>query len=260
VIPLYTLVTPSHEVLRHRFFEPTLPDDVELRLTCHENKGAGHIGTWSFHRGVVRKCEVIVQAIRENWGNVFIWSDIDVQFFSPLSPWVEPAMQEHDIAFQIDAPGPSLCNGFFFCRANEDTLQLWQDTLELTRKSGNGAYDQEHMRDILWGGRKMKWGHLPPVFFGGGTFTGDLWQPDLDFPVPEQAVVHHANFTCGVPNKVRQFEYVQEKRQRNDFIALQSAYERFGGREKFRTPDAPIRSNQSDREPLFSGRRTPPMA
>src|SRR5260370_844629 len=174
MIPLYSLYTPSHRILKERFFEPTVPNDVELRLKYYENDGEGAIGSESFRRAVVKKVEVIVAAIQETWGEIFIWSDIDVQFFAPLGEWAIAATRQLDIVFQIDAPGPSLCNGFFFCRSNDDTLRLWEDTLQLMNEADDRAYDQECLRAILWGGRRMRWGHLPPLSIGGGTFTGAL--------------------------------------------------------------------------------------
>jgi len=252
MIPLYSLYTPSHRILKERFFEPTLPDDVELRLQYYENDGNGFIGGASFQRAIVRKVEVILEAIRENWGRIFIWSDVDVQFFAPIRDWAIAATHELDMAFQIDAPGPSLCAGFFFCRGNEDTLRLWQDTLELTLHSNRGENDQDHLRAILWNGRRLRWGHLPPVFIGGGTFTRKLWKPGDEFPVPESVVAHHANFTCGVPNKIRQCEYVLNKLQRNDVIPVERAYQLFGGPGKF--PDGPA-ALRPRRAPLIPGRR-----
>ena len=235
MIPLYSLYTPSHQVLKERFFEPSLPNDVELRLHYFENEGDGLIGGPSFHRAVLRKVEVILGAIRENWGRVFVWSDIDVQFFAPLHDWVMAATHECDIVFQIDAPGPSLCDGFFFCRGNEDTLRLWQDTLDIMTAT-NSWDDQAHVRAILWNGRPMRWGHLPPVFFGAGTSAGQLWEPGLEFPVPENVIAHHANFTCGVPNKIRQCEYVLDQLRSRRVISLEAACDPFGGPQKFAWP------------------------
>jgi hypothetical protein len=233
MIPLYSLYTPSHRVLKERFFEPSVPKDVELRLHYFENEGDGFICSPSFQRAVVRKVEVILQAIRENWGEVFIWSDVDAQFFAPISEWVTEATRDLDLVFQVDAPGPALCDGFFFCRGNQDTLRLWQETLDFVQQPENRGDDQQYVRQALWNGRRMRWGHLPPTFIGGGTFTAQLWEPGREFPVPEATVMHHANFTCGVPNKVRQCDYVLEKVRQRDLLPLTEAYQRLGGRERF---------------------------
>lgn len=239
MIPLYSACTPSHRVLRERFFEPSLPPDVELRLHHYDTAGDGFIHSPSWCQGVAHKVETILRAIRENWGKVFVWSDVDVQFFGPISAWAEAATRELDIVFQIDAPGPALCNGFFFCRANEDTRRLWEDTRDALRQPQYRGDDQSYMRETLWGGRPMRWGHLPPHFMGGGTFTGAIWEDGRELPVPEGVLMHHANCTCGVPNKILQCERVLAKVQAGELICIEEAYARLGGREKFPFPTAP---------------------
>jgi hypothetical protein len=224
MIPLYSLYTPSHRELKERFFMPTVPSDVDLRLTYFENEGEGWIHDPSFCRSIVRKCEIIVNAIRENWGKVFIWSDVDIQFFAPLSRWAPIATRDLDMVFQIDAPGPCLCTGFFFCRGNEDTLQVWEEALRFVSQPGTTEHEQFFMRNHLWyGHHPVRWGHLPPAFVGGGTFTGKCWDPGGDFPVPRGMVIHHANFTAGPKFKVMQFEFVLDKIARGDLISMEEA-------------------------------------
>ena len=78
----------------------------------------------SWCRGVVRKVETILRAIRENWGRVFIWSDVDVQFFGPIGAWAEAATRELDIVFQVDAPGPALWDPLPPADVRQDALSI----------------------------------------------------------------------------------------------------------------------------------------
>ena len=231
MIPLYSLYTPSHRQLMEQYFTPSLPSDVEPRVFYFENEGEGWIQDASFVRAIVRKCEVIIQAIRENWGEVFIWSDVDAQFFGPQTEWVERTTRELDLVFQIDAPGPCLCAGFFFCRGNDETLRLWQEALDFVRLPGSVGDDQFYVRHQLWyGKRAVRWGHLPPAFIGGGTFTGKCWDPGGDFPVPQGVVAHHANFTAGPKFKVMQCDFVREKMAKGDLITMEDACKLLGDR------------------------------
>lgn len=231
MIPLYSLYTPSHRQLLEQYFQPTLPPDVEPHIIYFENEGEGWIQDASFVRAIVRKCEVIIQAIRENWGEVFLWSDVDAQFFGPMTEWAERATRELDLVFQIDAPGPCLCAGFFFCRGNDETLRLWQEALDFVRLPGSVGDDQFYVRHQLWyGKRAVRWGHLPPAFIGGGTFTGKCWDPGGDFPVPQGVVAHHANFTAGPKFKVMQCEFVRAKMAKGDLITMEDACKLLGDR------------------------------
>ena len=240
MIPLYSLYTPSHRQLQEQYFTPSLPPDVEPHLVYFENEGEGWIQDPSFCRAIVRKCEVIIGAIRENWGRTFIWSDVDAQFFGPMTEWVERTTRDLDLVFQVDAPGPCLCAGFFFCRGNDETLRLWEEALDFVQLPGSVGDDQLYVRNQLWSGqRRVRWGHLPPAFIGGGTFTGKCWDPGGDFPVPQGLAVHHANWTAGPKFKIMQCEFVRAKIAQGDLITMEDACARLdGGRGKIRPRDS----------------------
>ncbi len=218
MIRLYSLYTPSHRVLKERFFCPTVPHDLELHLEYFENEGEGRILDPSWRRAVIRKVEVIIDAIVSHPGRVFVWSDVDAQFFAPVTEWVEPALANCDIAFQIDAPGSMLCNGFFFCRGTESTLQLWRRTLEGLRPPENAGDDQALVRRFVHDTPGLRWGLLPVAFCGGGTLMAHCWNPGDALPIPANAVMHHANWTIGVANKIAMCELVREKRARGDTV------------------------------------------
>lgn len=228
MIPLYSLYTPSHTVLKERFFLPTAPKDFDLRLHYFENAGAGLIHDPSFCRAIVRKVEIILQAIEENWGEIFVWCDVDMQFFRPFADFALKTGKAHDIVFQVDAPGPALCDGLFVCRANEQTRWLWSQTLEFVQKPESRGDDQLCVRKLLEKPGAVRVGFLPPTFMGGGTLTGKLWRPGDALPVPEGIVAHHANFTCGVPNKIAQCELVRGAVAKGEFISFQEACVRTG--------------------------------
>jgi hypothetical protein len=214
MIPLYALFTPSHRVLKENYFEPTLPPDIELHL-CHvEIDGEGRFHDVSWRRAIVCKVEFILEAIERHAGtaeSAFAFSDVDVQFFGSFGDWFERSLEQHDLVFQTDAPGPALCSGFLFCRANAVTRAFWQQVLAGVRASDGREDDQVMAQRLVWQMPELKWTCLPPIFFGGGTLTGRAWNPGTELPVPSGLLMHHANFTLGVPNKVRQLEYVREQ-------------------------------------------------
>jgi hypothetical protein len=57
------------------------------------------------------------------------------------------------------------------------------------------------------------WDYLPNVFFGAGTlaaYPGYLWKPGRTLEIPAGILIHHANWTRGVKNKIAQLEYVRD--------------------------------------------------
>jgi hypothetical protein len=211
MIPIYSICTSSHRVLKERFFCSTLPRGLNLQMLDCEIEGAGWIMDASWRQTIFRKIEWIIEAIEMNWGGWFVFSDVDVQFFGTMDAPLIAAAAQYDLAFQADTPIPTLCTGFFVCRGNDATLALWRAVLQNVRACDGFKHDQEWMQRLIPSAKNIRWGYLPTTFFGGGTFTNRIWNPGDELPVPEGVVMHHANFTCGVPNKIEQCEHVRAK-------------------------------------------------
>jgi len=233
MIPLHTLYTPSHEPLFKQYFAPSVPADMELRMHFLENEGSGTFKQPDWHRAIIRKVEVIIEAIHEHWGGVFVWSDVDVQFFGPFSEWVTRTTRRHDLVFQVDAPGPGLCDGFFFCRANATTLAIWEDVLEFVRKPESKGDDQWRVQQLAAARTDTCIGYLPPLFMGGGTFTGQAWHPGQPVLLTRGLLMHHANFTIGVPNKLALCQAAREQWKQGATIPLDEACRRLGDPAQF---------------------------
>ncbi len=227
---LYTLATPSHQSLHDDWFRPSLQDDYILEVRSLEQIGANkdHVcGTQAFNQTMVAKVRLMLDAIRENWGGVFVYSDVDIQFFGKTEPLIDDAIRDLDVVAQRDAhPKLSvaknphfsghLCAGFLACRANERTLRLWEAILTYSLEHPN-QHDQQALNFLLNGltGKQMpnrygvRWGFLPDRFFGPGPQLTGVWQPGTPLSLPHAIVMHHANWTFGVENKTLQLAAVR---------------------------------------------------
>lgn len=194
---------------------------------------------------MLRKCDLILEAIEENQGEIFIYSDTDVQFFRPTESAILKLMWGKDIIFQRDTPNGKLCCGFLACRANQKTFKLWQDAKQIVSKqSDQDKGDQEIINSLLlnnkisgltqrigarlvrifkkkdpWLAHRLfppqnkygiKWGYLPVEFFGAGTLTGRQWEPGMYLEIPRNIILHHANWTVGLENKIAQLKFVRD--------------------------------------------------
>lgn len=211
---LYALYTPSHEILKDQFFLPSIQDDFEVVLDfCEQTCPTAEFMSNGWTQTTMRKVDFIIQAIHENWGEIFIFSDVDIQFFAPIQESIVRLMEDKDIVMQRNNPEGVLCTGFFACRGNERTLQLWTDVKKTMQKqqlnsdqiSFNQCIKRRHKKNPYG----VAWGYLPHTFFGGGTLTGTLWLPGNTLPVPHNIVMHHANWTKGIKNKIAQLNYVR---------------------------------------------------
>ena len=56
----------------------------------------------------------------------------------------------------------------------------------------------------------LSWTYFPSTFLSGGTLTGRAWSPGDNLDIPGELLIHHANWTIGVDNKIAQMKYVSD--------------------------------------------------
>lgn len=248
---IYTLSTQSRSVFKDRWFLPSLnalPDKFELIVTSDSRRqDAPAYGTSEFNRVMETKTDLLVDAIRQCWGQVFLYSDIDVQFLQSFQARIPALMGENHLVAQRDSPQGHLCAGFMMLKADWPVLNLFQEIkLQLSRQSNlddQAALNHELIKSGVPEERRglrydelvteaysragnsfsaltnipnqfgLKWNYLPATFFGAGTESGKAWKPGDEISVPDDAIMHHANWTEGLENKLAQLEHVREKYQ-----------------------------------------------
>jgi len=255
---LYSIYTESHNVLVNDWFLPSLKDNYELVLRKYPQVGdlkQHKYGTAEFRKTMCFKVDLIIEAIKDNWGGIFIYSDVDIRFFQPFESIILKKMKGKDMIIQRDTKFGHMCSGFFAARGNEKNLRLWQDIRNVLRMGAEKESEQEILCELFFDyksdffsiikqrcanmamrfahylGRyifnkkenysfrkrnqlknpyNIKWDYLPVTFFSPCTrLNGKLWEPGMDIEVPENIIMHHANGTLGVENKIAQFKYVK---------------------------------------------------
>jgi len=218
IINMYALYTPSHEILVNDFFKPSLQDSTIHLILVHEDEQTCESAKFmnqGWTKTTIKKIELVLKAIKDNWGDIFIFSDVDIQFFGPLSLVIMELIQSYDLLIQKDNPKGTLCSGFFVCRANSKTKQLFSDILKYMQVHEEISDQRTLNRHISRNETKNKyeicWNYLPThLFFGGGTFTGKIWNQKSPLPVPKNPIMHHANWVAGIEGKIKQLLYVKK--------------------------------------------------
>ena len=187
------------------------------------------------------KVDLILRAIQENWGEIFIYSDVDVQFFASVQEDIEALVRGCDMVIQKNSPWRGdVCPGFFAAVGNKRTEALWQDVRSQLLQQKD-KHDQDILNDVLIGnshplsvwmqrfrsvvGRwipsfeqsfshvsnvhEVKWEYLPHTYFKPALSYCVHWVPGRQCDVPKNIVLHHANWTHGVENKIKQLQYVR---------------------------------------------------
>lgn len=207
---LYAIYTQSHQSMYENWFRPTLRDELEVSVVASSLEGNWEYMERGFRDAVLEKCDVILSAIDENMDRCFVYSDVDIQFFGPIREPLERAIDGFDIVCQNDHPQKQLCTGFFIARGSRVLRQLWQ---RVRTQIVEEWHDQSAFNRLISGSDGAaptpNFDYLPPVFLGGGTLTGRTWRQGDTLPIPAGILMHHANWTSGVSNKIAQLEYVR---------------------------------------------------
>src|SRR6266404_5466514 len=227
-IKLYALYTPSHKVLKDQFFLPSIQDDFDVVCELYDQTcPSAKFMDEGWTQTTMKKVDLIIRAIKENWGSIFIFSDVDIQFFCPIQKKILKLMEGKDIVMQKNSPNGVLCTGFFACRGNEKTLQLWTDVKKTMEKnclnSDQNSFNRCIKRNAQSNPYNVVWAYLPNSFFGGGTLTGCEWRPGMFLPIPHNIMIHHANWTKGIDNKIAQLVYVRNEVMRRRKRVLSGA-------------------------------------
>src|SRR5574343_1401962 len=200
---LYAIFTPSHRVMYENHFLPSLPKyefesiPTEIPQVCAKC----HFYTQGWSQTCFRKVELFIKACEENMGNIFVFSDVDIQFFGPLKETLLNELGNCDIAVQNDT-GPYYCSGFFICRGNERTLAMFNSMKDNYHKEDQTSLNENiHMCRAKFLSRK---------FFTIAHVTNRVWNGE-DVYIPDDILMHHANWTEGIDNKINLLKMVRNK-------------------------------------------------
>ena len=132
----------------------------------------GEFLSHEFKRVIDFKIERIIETIRENIGQIIVWSDIDIVFLKNPYQFIVSKTWQYDVSYMNDGGG-NLSGGFYAIRCSSETLGAWT-ALRLHPKEAH-LYEQAALNEILskaslnllpdtfWAHhRQVFWNHVPP--------------------------------------------------------------------------------------------------
>ncbi|MDE0839560.1 MAG: putative nucleotide-diphospho-sugar transferase [Kiritimatiellae bacterium] len=238
---LYILTSESHTRLLNEWFLPSIEDDFELvRQDSSQICSDGRYMASGFVEMMIKKVDLILRAIEENPSRVFIYSDVDVQFFCGIESDIAKLMDGMDMLIIKDSPRGVMCPGFFAGRGSDAFRDLWLKIRERLEQSTK-YHDQDVLNDLLLGRAiacsvtlsralfyltscyvpvlhyrslhnfGVRWGYLPPRYYCYGADTWRRWKPGRPVHLPDPIFVHHANWVSGVQGKFELMDAVRKK-------------------------------------------------
>lgn len=202
---LYTIYSQSHEKLYNEYFLNTISDEFDIiTYTTSQYCESGSFYSQGWDRICYDKVTVFKHACKDNLGGFFVFSDVDVQFFGPIKEDLITELGDYDIACQNDC-GDTYCSGFFICRCNDSTLSMFEEIIKSYHR------EDQHMLNLAIRTMGIKAKFLDPKkYFTVGHETMCPWIGQ-EFSIPDQILVHHANWTVGIDRKVELLETVRSK-------------------------------------------------
>src|SRR5271156_6118261 len=102
---LYSFYTPSHEVLKNNWFLPSIQDNFEIDIRFFQQEcEEATFKENGWNTTMLHKVEMIIDSIQKNWNKIFIYADIDIQFFKPIEKLIERYMEYNDLVVQRNNP------------------------------------------------------------------------------------------------------------------------------------------------------------
>jgi len=191
---LYAVYTDGAAILKDEWFLKSLQDSWELnllRVAITEKKYAD-FSTLGFKEAVKEKTELVFRSLKDNFGDVIIWSDLDIQFFGKCSDIINDSIKENDVVFQSEWGDAKEVNaGFMAIRCNQKTFGFWQSVLKRINSAEwnqPAVNDQSIINDLL----RKKSGDIKY-----DVFPGRFWAKSHPGKPPRNILLHHAN--CTVP-------------------------------------------------------------
>lgn len=208
---VYTFFTNTHKEFV-KIFTESFPFedgfDLEIKYFPQECKTGSFMDDgWS--DTMKRKIEYILYSLEKTKnGEIFIHSDIDIVFYGNIKDDILRLINGYDILFQRDSKNEneSLCMGFFACVKNEKTVNFFNNI----SKNLNKYHNDQVAVNMLIKKSGLKYGNLPDTYYTVGVENG-LWHGSEDIKIPNNILVHHANFAIGVDNKIKLINLVKNK-------------------------------------------------
>lgn len=210
---ILTFYSDTHKILYEDYFlksyEKHLSKDFKLLVKkVDQISTSGDFASFGFDLTMMEKIKWILENIDIEDDAYLVFADCDIQFFGNL----EFDLESFDILFQHDFYDRNYCAGFFICKQNEKVLNFFKMVYEEFKNSMNGKIDDQYVVNNILNNKSLdlRFGMLPSEKYWTVAFStnGTVWN-NQKVTCPDTVIMHHANFTIGVANKILLMDIVK---------------------------------------------------
>jgi len=205
---IYTMVSKSHQFLYDEFFYKSIKEnepDAEIILGNQDqicNSGNYYEDGWK--ESMRQKVEIYSEAMNSE-DSMFIWSDVDIEFYEPFVKQCIKELGDFDIAFQ-EGVGNEYCDGFFIAKVNDRTKKFFDI---LKNKYENYSCDQDAINKNI---QLVKAKFLSRKFLNV-SFQHSHWDGQ-EVILKEPILMFHANYTVGLQKKIMLLKSIKQHNER----------------------------------------------
>ncbi len=125
---IFSYTTNAYKKMHDDCFKPSA-DKLNLKTFNFHDDVEGDIkfGTDLFKNAIKRKMDLIIDTIKENIGEVILWSDVDIVILRDFREDIEKTLGDKDIAISPEAPifNEVINSGFMGIRCSEKTANYF---------------------------------------------------------------------------------------------------------------------------------------
>ncbi len=226
----------AHEVFFKNYFKPSLREDhtlhinkidhdEELHISIFNNKKWEHNKIFNYYES--ERAKFILNLLCKNPDKIFFYLDVDIQFIRPISKDLMCQLRSKDMLF-LKGGSQGINLGGVLIKSNQKTIDFFSEFYDLHIKDNHLTGNQKllkdskilnsHPQDPSISNRfNLKWDYLPENKYACGHVVSYSSKFRIWKNIPPEILLHHANGTTGINNKIAQLEYVK-----NNFDKIKS--------------------------------------
>lgn len=232
-----TSYTDTHEIFLKEFFLKTFPFEEEVSLFAEklpQKCRTGSLFDVGWRDQMIEK-QIFINKCLSSFSKdeVLVFTDVDISFYGNIKTDLISSLGTQDICFMKDHNSDTTgrCGGFFITKPTDKMKTFFADVLKrlksYTDTSVSFETSEQMTINALLGERQdIKWAYLPARYYTHGlyihgikNFSDDnqmgLWwenkthEEKSSIFVPQDILVHHANWAHGIENKKELLEWVK---------------------------------------------------
>ena len=158
---IYAVATPEYIPLTNDFFIPSVEAyklEIEIFYSGESKNGPPGLNRKEFlnkhwKNAVQFKLNCMIKTIKENFGNIIIWSDVDVVFLNNPKTIILDYIKKVDVCGMLELKKNKKINGgFIVIKCSEKTLNFWNAVLYEVQNNSvweNYNYEQGAMNSLF---------------------------------------------------------------------------------------------------------------